>query len=99
MVEGFDSGDACMTFCTAHPAPCMPDLALLDYSLPGNNGVALAWQLHDMKPELPLVLMSGLSGQSLGDDGALGLFARVLTKPFTLSALHDVLDDLVSSSR
>ena|SRR5512140_2857810 len=35
------------------------DLALLDVSLPGINGIDLIRQIHERKPELPCLMLSG----------------------------------------
>jgi DNA-binding NarL/FixJ family response regulator len=34
------------------------DIALLDFNMPGRDGLDLAFELHDLKPEMPLALIS-----------------------------------------
>jgi DNA-binding NarL/FixJ family response regulator len=34
------------------------DIALLDFNMPGRDGLTLAFELHDLKPEMPLALIS-----------------------------------------
>ncbi|GEM_PF-1513233 len=59
-------------------------VAVLDYAMPGMNGVELAARLRRRLPDLPVLLMSGyLSSESL----PAGWSAPVLKKPFTPEAL------------
>ena len=37
------------------------DLVLLDYWMPGMNGIATARELKPMKPSVPMIILSGLS--------------------------------------
>jgi DNA-binding response OmpR family regulator len=37
------------------------DLVLLDYWMPGMNGIATARELKRMKPSVPMIILSGLS--------------------------------------
>ncbi len=69
------------------------DLALLDMHMPGMDGLALAAELHRLRPALPLVLFSSLGRREAGD--AEGLFKAYLSKPLRQSQLFDTLIGLL----
>jgi signal transduction histidine kinase/CheY-like chemotaxis protein len=62
------------------------DLLITDVGLPGLNGRQLADAARMLKPELPILLITGFAGNALGD---LGLPAgmEVLKKPFALAEM------------
>jgi DNA-binding response OmpR family regulator len=64
-----------------------PRMAVLDYRLPGSNGVQLAEQLRQALPELPIIIMSGAIGDL--DQEALAKIGvkAFVNKPVSLSAL------------
>jgi two-component system cell cycle sensor histidine kinase/response regulator CckA len=82
---------------TFHQQPGGFDLVLTDLTMPGMNGIDLASALHEVRPELPIILASGFGGLRTAH------FARgpgrraVLQKPFTNEVLvrtvHDLLAD------
>jgi signal transduction histidine kinase len=59
-----------------------PDLAILDYAMPEMSGSALADLIHEICPELPLLLATGYSER----EKAGGSLPR-LKKPYTLAEL------------
>ena len=67
-------------------------LLLTDLSMPRLGGAALARRVAEMRPELPVVVMTGSSGEEHASLGA----AAVLTKPFRpselLACIRRVLD-------
>lgn len=65
--------------------------AVLDVSLPGVSGVALARQLRRLAPELPLALITALSAEELRCFGCAPAGVRCLHKPFELEALEAAL--------
>jgi CheY-like chemotaxis protein len=55
------------------------DLVMLDFAMPGMNGVDLARQVHSQFPTLPLVFMTGyVDNAALEEIGD----ARIIKKPF-----------------
>jgi CheY-like chemotaxis protein len=55
------------------------DLALLDYAMPGMNGMDVASQLNAKLPALPILFVTGYADKTaLGDLGD----ARIIKKPF-----------------
>jgi CheY-like chemotaxis protein len=73
------------------------DLLLTDVVMPIMSGTQLAAKIHENRPELPVVFMSGYTtgpapgGQELPPD------ARLLRKPFDAPALLRCLQDILAS--
>jgi CheY-like chemotaxis protein len=63
-----------------------PDLALVDYAMPGMNGAEAARAARDIHPGLPIVFVTGYA-ESEQIEAALGGDVPFLRKPFTLAEL------------
>jgi len=65
-----------------------PDLAVIDFAMPGMNGAALAQAIRERRPALPIVFVSGYA-----DSAALDAFddCAVLRKPFRVDELGRVV--------
>jgi CheY-like chemotaxis protein len=85
MIEGADANQG-LAMLARHE----PDLLLLDYAMPGMNGADLACEVRRLKPDLPIIFVTGYA-QSDQLDGALGTDAPVLRKPFTVAQLAAAL--------
>jgi CheY-like chemotaxis protein len=70
------------------------DLLILDVLMPGMSGDAVAELLHQLKPELPVLLMTGDSGDLYAQ--AVGL--PRLHKPFTQQQLLQAVGGLLPAS-
>ena len=81
----------------AHPAEALAlieagdrfDVVLLDMQMPEMDGLALAREIKQRRPELPLVLVTSLGG--LPEARSSTEFAAQLTKPLRASQLFDAL--------
>ena len=73
----------------------VPDLALVDLSLPDGDGVSLADRLHERYPELPLILMTAYPIRVREDPGIAGRFTRVMIKPLNLEELRGAVRESV----
>jgi CheY-like chemotaxis protein len=72
------------------------DLALLDFNMPGRDGLALAADLRALSPTLPMALISANSQDEIvARTRALG--AEFLTKPLTEAILAPFLSALERS--
>jgi DNA-binding response OmpR family regulator len=67
------------------------DLLVLDVLMPGMSGDALADLIHQLKPEVPVLLMTGDSGNQFVRGGEL----PCLHKPFTGRELVDAVHGLL----
>jgi CheY-like chemotaxis protein len=72
-------------------APTAFDLVVTDFTMPHMNGTDLAAKLLEIRPDLPIVLLSGFTEAFAPEElGALGL-RGFLAKPFLPAALADVV--------
>jgi DNA-binding NtrC family response regulator len=72
------------------------DLVLTDIRMPGMNGVELFRTIRSLRPEMPVILMTGFAVEGLVDEAILeGAFA-VLPKPFDIEQVIAVLSRAVS---
>jgi PAS domain S-box-containing protein len=65
---------------------CVPDLALIDYAMPGMNGAEVARALRGTRPGMPILFVSGYAESGQLED-ALGPDVAVLRKPFAVADL------------
>jgi len=67
------------------------DIALVDYMMPGMNGNELAERLHEIRPDLPVVLVSGYSSSVTEENATEYGFAAAISKPVeTAHLLHTI---------
>jgi CheY-like chemotaxis protein len=76
----------------------LPDLVLLDMTLPGMDGVEVARQLKatPMLAGVPVVALSALTQQAVRDRALAAGCARYLTKPCPPGALRDVVAQMLA---
>jgi CheY-like chemotaxis protein len=65
------------------------DALVSDVMMPRMNGPQLAAQLHLRMPDLPVLFMSGFTGDVLGERGVVDPGVELLTKPFLPAELLD----------
>jgi CheY-like chemotaxis protein len=65
------------------------DALVSDVMMPRMNGPQLAAQLHLRMPDLPVLFMSGFTGDVLGERGVMEPGVELLTKPFLPAELLD----------
>jgi CheY-like chemotaxis protein len=70
------------------------DIALLDFNMPGVDGLAFAAELRQLRPAMPLAIISANNQREIVE-GAHAIGASFLPKPLTDDALRDFLDDAV----
>ena len=90
---GFTSADQALQEYLADPHRF--DGALLDHVMPGITGIELARRLREVRPDLPIILVSGYMGPLLEQDAALAGIDRILTKPLDLHGLSQAIAQVV----
>ncbi|WP_293912000.1 response regulator [Deinococcus sp.] len=70
----------------------VPDLVLADILMPGLSGIDLARRLRDERPEVPVLLMSGVVDEITQQDARHVGAHQVLKKPFTPSELLPAIE-------
>lgn len=68
------------------------DIALLDFNMPGRDGLALASELHQLNPEMPLALISANTQHEIVSRSK-QIGAAFLPKPLTQECLSEFLSD------
>lgn len=76
-----------------HPAGL--DLVISDLVLGDDSGLALANRIHQDRPDLDLLLISGYSGDRPGGTRVGGVEVPFLAKPFTPTALNEKIRDVL----
>jgi signal transduction histidine kinase len=74
-----------------------PQVAVIDYAMPGMDGAQTAERLRRMIPQLPIILASGHS-DTAAVERALGGEATVLRKPFDLNQLSEAVAAVASAA-
>jgi PAS domain S-box-containing protein len=89
----FTSGEACLAEVQSNPARCT--VLVTDQTMPGMSGTELATTLRQLRPGLPIVIMSGyfskISPQILDDLGQVELLGKPFTTDELLHAVHRAL--------
>jgi signal transduction histidine kinase/ActR/RegA family two-component response regulator len=86
---GFHSGATALEAFRADPKRF--DLALTDEVMPGMTGSELAQALHQLRPELPIVLMTGYAGPVEVDHVHAAGISEVIKKPLLTGAISQCL--------
>lgn len=75
-----------------------PDIVLLDFNMPGRDGLALAADLTALRPEMPVAVVSAnIQNEIVARARAVG--AAFLPKPLTPEALARFLDEALPRLR
>ncbi len=69
-----------------------PDIALLDFNMPGRDGLELAAELHQSRPGMPIAVISANHQQAV-IDRARAAGATFLPKPLNEAALRSFLQE------
>lgn len=90
-----DSLDALEAFRTA---PDEFDIVITDHTMPNMTGVALAKKIIDLRPDTPVILMTGYSDSSIPEHAAKVGVKVFLRKPVTRKVLSETVQRLIAES-
>jgi two-component system cell cycle response regulator len=78
----------------------LPDLVLLDMTLPGMDGVEVARQLKatPVLATIPVIALSALTQEAVQKRALAAGCARYLTKPYPPAALRDVVAETIAAA-
>jgi CheY-like chemotaxis protein len=93
---GFTSSAAALEALRAEPGRF--DLVLTDETMPDMTGVELAREIRRLRPELPIVLMSGYSGAALAERAHAVGIATVLRKPLSAADIAEALERIFATA-
>lgn len=68
---------------------------LIDYNMPGDNGITLKKKLVPLFPNAKYVLISGLFDAKLSEEGKAAGFDALLPKPFGMPAVTQKVEELL----
>jgi two-component system, cell cycle sensor histidine kinase and response regulator CckA len=68
-----------------------PKLMLTDIVMPGMNGLALAARVHQIRPSLPVIFMSGFTNEYQAELSGSVCLRKPFKAPELLSAIQDVI--------
>ena len=79
-------------------APADFDVLVTDVLMPGISGIDLARRLRIVRPDLPVLFVSGFSGDFVNMDEFAPHLTAFLQKPFNPAVLQKAVSDLLKSS-
>jgi DNA-binding NtrC family response regulator len=94
---GFDSGATALH--AFRLAPHRFRLILTDENMPGLTGTELTRQVRQVRPDIPVVLMSGHGGAQLAERAVSAGISEVLRKPLRRRDLSEALARTLRSAR
>jgi two-component system cell cycle sensor histidine kinase/response regulator CckA len=97
--EVVTAADGPMALDVASRDPRPIDALVTDVVMPGMSGRALATRLRELRPGLPILLVSGYTAETLDTSTGLGAGMAFLSKPFSPDALIERLEELIKVSR
>ena len=76
---------------------CSFDLCLLDFKMPGMDGVELLERIHSQQPKMPAIMITAYAGED-GDKRALAVGRlKVMPKPVDIKMLLGMIDAAIAS--
>ncbi|NTW82660.1 MAG: PAS domain S-box protein [Chlorobiaceae bacterium] len=79
--------------------PAAFDLVITDLTMPELNGIELASAIHEIRGDLPVILMTGY-GKEIDNSNSLCRYgiSRLLRKPVKLAQLTSAINDVISAN-
>jgi CheY-like chemotaxis protein len=92
---GYEASPAALQALRAHPDRF--DLVLTDESMPDLTGTQLAEQIRELRPDLPVIVVSGYGGPDLHRHALAAGACAVLNKPYDSSTLAQALAEALEA--
>ncbi|HEY9282749.1 MAG TPA: PAS domain S-box protein [Pyrinomonadaceae bacterium] len=89
-------GESAIGLCRLHPGPI--HLVLTDVVMPRMSGRAVADRLKELRPDLPVLFMSGYTEEAVVHHGVLSEGMHFMEKPFTPATLTRKVRDVLATS-
>lgn len=70
------------------------DLVVTDFSMPGISGLEVARAIHKVRPDLPMIMVSGYITDALRAEAAAAGVRELIAKPLDVEAFRDTLQRL-----
>ena len=93
---GFSSSSAALE--AFREAPERFDIVLTDETMPGVVGTALAHEIHQLRPDVPIVLMSGYSDAQVHERARAAGISEILRKPLQSKDIAECFSRVLRSS-
>lgn len=87
--------DAAEALCKFAEDPTVTDVVVVDYMMPGMNGEQLAREMHALRPDLPVILLSGYASGITNENAREHGFCAMFDKPLEMSKLSRLLVQMV----
>ncbi len=94
---GFDAAPDALA--ALRRAPDRFDLVLSDVVMPGMDGVALAAAIHEIRPDLPVLLMTGFGNVAVGAAAGMATEHPALRKPLRKADIAAAIAPLLKTAR
>ena len=91
-----ENGFTAIERCAAHDGPIQ--LLVTDMMMPGMNGHELAERIVRLRPDIPVMFVSGHPEAEVGDNTLIGRKVSLLRKPFSSDELVERVVEVVRSS-
>jgi DNA-binding response OmpR family regulator len=75
-----------------------PDAVLLDYNLPGMNGLEVLRRIRERDPQVKVIMITGHGNVQVAVDAMKAGASDYLSKPLVLSELKLLLDSVLANS-
>lgn len=97
VVHVFAQPEAALAFIQGQPSAV--DLLITDQTMPGMTGDLLAEAVHTLRPDMPVLILTGFSHRLTPERIAAARAHAVLLKPVTLDDLRKSVDDALARVR
>ena len=92
------TGDSSAALQAFGAEPMRFDIVLTDETMPGLTGIDLARKIHSVRPDIPIILMSGYGGTRLAQSAHAAGINDILHKPLQSRDIAQSLARAISAS-